>query len=193
MTSFSHRLVETAPPGAEPVTLEEAKAHLRVDSDAENAYIAELIAAVRQFCESYTGRAFVVRSYSLYLDAWPDAAVALPRPPLHSVESVQVYAGDDTAEEFSAGGYYADTVSFPGRLLLREGAFAPAPGRAVNGIEIRYRAGYSAAPESVPSVLRQGMKQMIAYLYQNRGDGPERALGASGAGALFQPYRMVGL
>lgn len=44
-----------------------------------------------------------------------------------------------------------------------------------------------------PAMLRQGMKQLVAYLYENRGDAPERALELSGAGILFRPFRMMRL
>jgi len=65
--------------------------------------------------------------------------------------------------------------------------------RAVNGIEIRYKAGYGDAPEAVPSLIRQAMRQMTAHLYMHRGDDSAYAFNVSGAGALLQSYRILGL
>lgn len=192
MPATPYRLIETAPPGAEPVTLSEAKAHLRVDNDAEDALIARIVAAARQACESFTGRSLIARGYSLFIDAWPEdgrQAVVLPRPPLIAVTSVQVYADDDTALEFPAAGYFADTAG--AQVVLRACTVPPLPLRAAGGIEIRYRAGYGPAPDDVPEALRQGILQLAAHLYQHRGD--EGALKAPFAAALFQPYRVMQL
>lgn len=40
----------------EPITLAEAKAHLRVEHDADDAYISALITAARQYCEEFQNR-----------------------------------------------------------------------------------------------------------------------------------------
>jgi uncharacterized phiE125 gp8 family phage protein len=194
MSSHSFRLVEVTSPGAEPLTLDEVKMHLRVDGDADDAAISALIAVARQSCESFTGRALITRSYSLYFDAWPACKeVVLPKSPLLSVTQVCTYGVDNVAIEFLPAAYFVDIAGAPGRIVLAPGSSPPFPGRAASGIEIRFKAGYGAAPEAVPAALRHGMKQMIAHLYERRGDMPDSALQASGAALSFQPYRMLGL
>ncbi len=187
-----YRLVETTPPAAEPLSCAEMKVFLRVDHDNDDALIEDLIAAARQLCESATGRSLITRSYSLYLDAWPEAAtLTLPHPPLAVVDAIQVYAADNSAAEFSADNYVVDAAGLPGRIALTSAP--PLPGRVANGIEIQFTAGYGAAAADVPVLLRQGMKQAVAHMYENRGDTPASALNASGAAAIFQPYRLAGL
>jgi uncharacterized phiE125 gp8 family phage protein len=78
-----------APPAAEPVTLAEAKAHLKLDTSDEDALVAALITAARARAEWHTGRAFVTQRWRLRLDAWPQQGVIeLPLPPLVSVEDL---------------------------------------------------------------------------------------------------------
>jgi uncharacterized phiE125 gp8 family phage protein len=62
----------TAPAG-EPITLLEAKQHLRVDVDDDDALIGSLITAARQAAETLTGRQLMTARWRLVLDAFPGA------------------------------------------------------------------------------------------------------------------------
>jgi uncharacterized phiE125 gp8 family phage protein len=74
-------LTRTTPPAVEPVTAAEAKAHCRVDTTVDDAYIATLITASRQWCEEYLDRSLVNTQWTLRLDAFP-YEIPLPRPPM---------------------------------------------------------------------------------------------------------------
>ena len=56
--------------GVEPVTLAEAKLHLRIDSDADDDLITALITTARKWCEDYTDRTFVESQYTMMLDSF---------------------------------------------------------------------------------------------------------------------------
>lgn len=58
-------------PAVEPVTLAEAKLHLRVDIDDDDTLINMLIGAARIAAENICRRAFVTQQWTLYLDAFP--------------------------------------------------------------------------------------------------------------------------
>ena len=49
-------LTRQTPPAVEPVTVAEAKAHLRVDISDDDTYIGTLITAAREWCEEYLDR-----------------------------------------------------------------------------------------------------------------------------------------
>lgn len=217
------RIETHTPPPAEPLSLAEAKAHLRIEAGTteEDALVEALIRSAREACESFTGRALVERSLTLRLDAWPTAgegpieegwregaliegpprALVLPRPPLRAVTHVKLYDDADGETTWPLASYLVDTASEPGRLVARTGVTWPRPGRAANGIEVRYRAGYapdeSASPTdyaaNIPQALRDGMKRLLAQLYERRGDEPATALAGSGAALLWQPYRVLRL
>ncbi len=182
-------LVLLTPPAIEPLTLSEAKAHLRLDGSNEDALISNLIVAARQMCEEMTGRSLIQQSWRLWLDANPPALIVLPRPPLLSIAQVNVFAEDDTSSLVSAADYFVDTQSQPARIALKSGAQWGRSVRAQNGLRIDYLAGYGAAASAVPMALRQAMLGQIAHLFEQRGDAAAAALPPSVA-ALYQAYRL---
>jgi len=56
------------------LSLAEAKLHLRVDHDAEDALIEAQVLAAARMAEQYTRRAFVARSFAMTLEAFPGSA-----------------------------------------------------------------------------------------------------------------------
>ena len=64
-------LVPVGGPAVEPVSLAEAKAHLRVTSTSEDLLIASLITAARVHLEVMLSCAFITQSWSWFLDDWP--------------------------------------------------------------------------------------------------------------------------
>lgn len=213
MLKSPYRLKLTLEPQAEPVTLDEARTHLRLETTDDDDLIRGLIRTARTMCETFTGRALINQNFSLFMDSWPQGDtsmswsilhdgnditsfpldVELPRPPLVSVSKVNVYDENDVATPLLASNYFTDTASQPGRLSLRINAQIPTPGRKNNGIEIQYTAGYGGNSAAIPAPLVLGIKLLIAALYENRGDIAEDAIKASGCISLFHPYRIAGL
>lgn len=63
------------PPSVEPITLTEAKAHLRVDIDDDNGLIQGLISSVRQQAEQICRRAIISQQWLVTLDRFPSPAM----------------------------------------------------------------------------------------------------------------------
>lgn len=64
-------LRQIAAPATEPITLEEAKLHLRVDTTDDDALITGLISAARVAAENICRRAFVTQQWELVIDSFP--------------------------------------------------------------------------------------------------------------------------
>jgi len=164
-------LQSITPPAIEPVTLEEAKAHLKVDSIDDDALITELISAARARAEWHTGRAFVTQSWMLWIDRWPSCRpIEIPLPPLQSVSSVTVYPPDDGATVLDPATYQVDAESSPARLALKTNTTPPTNLRAMNAIAIAFTAGYGDAASDVPAPIREAILELIAFAYENRGE-----------------------
>jgi uncharacterized phiE125 gp8 family phage protein len=185
-------LVLTAGPAAEPVALTEAKAHLRVDASDEDTLISSLILTSRLHVEAALGLALVTQSWRLLLDRWPPHKdIELPLRPLQSIEAVRVYPADGAATVIDPGDYLADTASVPPRLV-RTGVIWRQPGRAANGIEIDFTAGYGDAAADVPAPIRQALLLLVAHWYEQREPievGSPAARVPEAVSGLLDPYR----
>lgn len=160
-------LKRTVDPASEPVSLDEAKLHLRVDGDDEDDFIAGLLVAAREYFEETTRRALISQTWRLSLDEWPDE-IELPKPPLVSVTSI-TYKDDVGAQTtLSSSVYLVDTESEPGRIVLASGQSWPAGTLyPVNPIQVTYVAGYGAAT-AVPERMKQAIKLLLGHWYENR-------------------------
>ena len=162
-------LIQTEPPLAEPVSLVELKAHLRLETADEDALLSELIAVARGHLEAVTGLALITQGFRLSLDDWPQARVIqLRRFPVQSVEVIQVYDNAGLPQAVSLSGMLLDGEARPARLVLAQ---MPAPGQPINGIEIEFTAGFGMATE-VPPELRRAILLHAALLYEFRGATP---------------------
>lgn len=159
-------LVVTIAPTIEPLTVAEVADHLRCDSSTE---LSPLITAARQYCETYTGRAFISRTLRYTLDAFPcEGFIELPRPNLLSVTSVSYVDTDGTTQTLSTSDYTVDTDALPGRIVLNYGESWPSTRCQLNAVTILYKAGYGTTTASVPETIKAAMKLFIGDLYENR-------------------------
>lgn len=180
------------PPATEPVTLAEAKLHLRVDHSDEDALVSRLIVAARRWCEDFHGRAWIARTVRLKLERFPVAAITLPFPPIQSVTSIQYTRSDGTAVVIAPAAYRVLTGE-PAQVLPVNGwpADSLAPGLPV---VVEYQAGYGDAT-AVPEDAKAALLLILGSLYENRSDeGLDRLTRYRlelGAQALLRPNRRV--
>lgn len=132
-------------PYAEPMSLTEAKLHLRVDSTADDTHIPGLISAAREYWEGVQCRALVLQTLELIMDAWPDGdEIRLPQAPLRAVSSISYVDIDDTTTTFAASNYNVNLKASLGRITLGYGKSWPSASLRKGGaITIRFVAGYA--------------------------------------------------
>ncbi len=186
-------LILVTPPAAEPVSLSDAKAFLKVEHDDEDALIGTLIAAARLHVEAAIRRVLVTQAWRLVLDGWPPGRrVEIPLSPVAAIDAVTVYDAEGGPSVLDASAFVADISSWPARLLVRD---TLSPGAAFNGVEIDFTAGYGDAAD-VPAPLAQAILQLVAHWYETREPvafgGPAGEVPGTVA-ALIAPYRAVNL
>lgn len=157
------------PPSAEPVSLIEAKLHLRVDGDDDNTLIALQISAVREQVELEARRSLMTQTLAVRLAEWPTGdRLWLPQPPLQSVTHIKYTDDDGALQTMAASDYIVYTDPEPGHVVLTASTNWPAadlqPGES---IVITYVAGYGAAT-AVPARYKQAMLLLLGHWYENR-------------------------
>lgn len=205
-------------PTVEPVSLQNMRTHLRLDSadTSEDEYIADLICDARAEIEHALGIALLQQTWKPTIDNWPgarsewwegtrDGAITelhggsgwleLPKYPLISVDAVTVYdEGSNSTSVTVSSTFDIDTVQEPGRMALKSGQAWPVALRPTNAIEVTFKAGYGTAAADVPVPIQRAVRQLATYLYNKRGDCQMAdAMEASGANAVVAKYKIARL
>lgn len=177
-------------PAAEPLTLAEAKAFLRVEHADDDALIAALIAGARGHVEARTRRGLITQSWRMVRDAWPpDGRIAAPLAPLRQVTAARVYDLGGVARAVDTQAFIVE----PETIALVPWAITQ-PGRIAAGIEIDVTIGYGVAAADVPEPLRQAIRLLLAHWYENRGGVAREGVALpANVEALLAPYRVLAL
>lgn len=189
-------LALTSGPAEEPVTVSEAKAHLRLDGSAEDILIASLIVTSRLHVEAALGLALITQGWRLTLDRWPEGGeVRFPLRPIRSVTSVTVRDEHGAPAVVPSEDYLLDGQALRPRLIARDGKWT-APGQRANGIEIAFAAGIGDEATDVPQPIRHAILLLVAHWYEHRDPLEIGSAGAAIPAAvsdLLKPYREVRL
>lgn len=163
-------LVETTAPATEPITLAEAKAHLRVLGTDDDTYITLLAKAARRHVEVVTGRAFITTRFTLTLDEFPcGRKIYLEKAPLKQVVSVKYYNTANEQETLSTDDYLVHLTTTPGSIELKNALYWPIVRYESQAVEIVYDAGYGDAASDIKDIdLLHGLKFLVAHWYSNR-------------------------
>lgn len=183
------------PPAVEPISVEEAKSHARIDIDADDTLLGDYIAAAREWAERYTRRQFCTATWEWTLDRFPCSslqALLAPRPPLASVSEIRYVDQDGATQVWDAGEYQVDARSEPGRILPAYGHTWPATRAQLAAVTITFVAGYGDA-DDVPQALRTAVRMLVSHQYETREPivtGTIVATVPLGVEALLRAYRV---
>lgn len=155
------------PPAEEPVSLESAKAHCRVDVNDDDALLTGLIVAARQLAEHLTGRALITQQWKLSLDCFPIAAIHAPHPPLQTVESIEYIDQTGATQTLADAAYRVHTSALEGLIVPAYGTRWPAARNDIGSVSIVLNVGYGAAAD-VPQAIKQWMLLCIGTWYGSR-------------------------
>lgn len=184
-------------PAVEPLTLAEAKRHLRVEHDDENDLIVDALKAAREFVETFTGRVLITQTWDLKLAAFPCGAIHLPMAPVSAVSTITYLDTAGASQTWSASLY---RTSLPTGPKAMRGCITPAYGESypstygvVDAVAVRFVAGYGTTGAALPAALRQAIKVVLTHVWSERWAAATGAASApvpAAAEALLWGYRV---
>lgn len=191
--------IRIAPPEATPVSLVEAKTHLRVDFDDDDTLIASLIDVATAHVDGWSGilgRALVTQTWRQDFCAF-GCRLRLPLAPVQSITEISYYDGDNHQQTLAADVYNLLADARGPFLALNRDKTYPGTYRREDAVSVTFAAGYGDA-DAVPAPIKAAILMMVAHLYENR---EAVAVGSSLAAiplpmavdALLAPYRRVGV
>lgn len=157
----------------EPITLDEAKSHCRVDIDRDDALLTGLIVAAREQFELLTGRQVFTAVWALKLDGWP-CWIDVPKAPLLSSPAVAITYLDTagTTQTLATTQYRVDAPVGPtaarGIIEPAYGVTWPSLYLVSNNVTVTFSAGYGATRDAVPAMAKQAMLLWLLPEYQRR-------------------------
>lgn len=149
------------------LTLAEAKAHLKVDTTADDTLITTLIKAATQSAEEFTNMYFITTEVKQYCDTWTDTQ-RLYKSPVQTINNIKYYDNDNVLQTLASSVYLLDKESEPARLTTDVDQNFPTLAGRMNAIEVRYDVGFGDAASDVPEIIKQAVLLTIGNWYANR-------------------------
>lgn len=143
------------PASLKPVTLLEAKSHLKVTQDDDDSLIDIYLDAATERCENYRQSVIMSSEWEVYLRDW-HCNVNLQKHPVSAINSVKYYDSSNVLQTVSSSNYRLLDFRVPARLEFDTDYDFPEFKDREYPIVVNFQAGYLAA-SSVPV----GIKHII--------------------------------
>ena len=168
-------LITVTPPTQEPVTLDEAKTHLRIDHDTEDKIIERWIRAAREYTESHTGKRWYTQTLRYMLEFFPPGGeIRLPVEPVSAISLFTYQDVDDVTVTLTSSDYQTWLDHSPPLISPNPFAIWPITKYAkLNAVKIEFTAG---ATTEVPEQVGEAIFLTLGYWDGNRGDNPAAAM-----------------
>lgn len=187
-----YSIAVSTPPSVEPLTIAEAKSHLRLETSTDDVLVASYVKAAREYVEDIGNLALVDQGLTLRLDQFPGQwpygfpgqydyvprrttltwaeryVIDVPRAPLKTVTSIQYVDIGGTPQTVDPALYQVDPYQRPGRILPAYGQTWPIARAQSNAVTIVLTAGFGADGSAVPESIRQLIRLLVAHQYELR-------------------------
>jgi len=164
----------------EPVSLDETKAHLRLDISDDDAYVADCITAARIWVEGQTKRAIMPQTWDYFIDyEWPykfgAPRIDLPLNPVKSIAgtSPEVFAityvdSSGSTQTLAASQYTLVSRAHHSYIVPAYGITWPEIRCVPNAVTVRFVAGDE---DNIPQELHRAIMMLAGHYYEVRESG----------------------
>jgi uncharacterized phiE125 gp8 family phage protein len=187
-----------------PITLAEAKLHLRVDHTTEDTLIEALLDAAIEHAERFTGLTISPRLREVAFDAFPDSAddgMELGTWPVHDAEISYTLDGAEVTMSASSETVIELQLDTYVRPAVVSATSWPSADARPSAVRVAFNAGFQSATDStsepillpLPPGIRAAVLLMVGHLYANREASVDKSFAELplGIDALLRPHRML--
>lgn len=154
-----------------PVGVSQAKDHLKVTYNDEDALIESYLMAAIRRCEDYRQSNIMSAQYELYARTWPGcnviSVISLQKSPVSAINSVKYYDADNNLQTVSSSLYRLQDFRVPARIEFDSAFTMPDLHDREYPVVINFQAGYIAA-SSVPPTLKHAILLELGTLHEIR-------------------------
>lgn len=150
----------------EPLSLDDAKLHLRVTGNAEDSLIAAFIQAARRQTEHELNRALITQVWELTADEFPAGEIPLCKAQVQDIVSVKYLDQAGFEQTLSLSDFALDAQGTTGWLF--PATAWPGTYAGSSCVRVRFTAGYGSAASDVPANVVAYIKLLVGALYRNR-------------------------
>lgn len=158
-------------PAKEPVTIEEAKRHLRIDTTDSDEEIKALITTARRYVERDTRRSLITQTWRSEYWNFPRrgrAYVQLAHGPISAITGVTYIDTASVVQTLDPSLYVADLAREIPRVYSAPHACWPCCLDQPGSVKVTYTTGYGPAADDVPRELRYAILFLMAHWFANR-------------------------
>lgn len=187
--------VRTVAPAVPLLTIEDVKAHLRVDHAGEDALIYGLIDAAAAHLDGYSGimgRALITQTWAVDFPTFTNR-INVPLGPIQSA-TIQYYDSLNTQQTLATSVYAVLSDGLGPYVALKYNQQWPQTYTRDDAVRITWVAGYGTAA-AVPAAIRAAALLLIGHWYANReavNVGNITSELPIAVAALLAPFRRVG-
>ena len=178
-------------PTQEPVTLDEAKAQLRLDIADDDGLLAGYLIAAREHIEGQIKRDLVTKTWDYTIDwAWPVRGVKqhirLPINPVQSVTSVSYVDEAGATQTLATSQYTVAARTSYSYVTPAYDVTWNTTRRVPDAVTVRFVSGYLHCPQD----LKAAVMLLAAHFYENREAVTAKAMSEVplSVDALLSPY-----
>ena len=186
-----YRLTRLTEPTTEPITIDEAVAHLRIDSpdSTETALLSAMISAARDRAERYCNRAWAQADFIETLNTFPSGGIQLTDPGVVSVSRIDYLDSDGTVGTIAGSSLTLDDDLG----VVDYGVEWPT---GATRVKVFYTAGPDAGasvPELPPPAVIIAIKLILTDMYEHRGAQQWQSIYPNNTAEQFLHMYRVGL
>ena len=167
--SPQHRVERVTAPTAEPISVADAKRHLRVEHSDDDLLIKRLIETAVAYVDvrGALGKAMITQTWSEWFAPNP-SEIILSLGPVQSVSSISYYDTDNALQTSLLANYHVLGPSSRTVIKPKTGYSWPTTFTRDDAIKVQYVIGYGDTFRDVPSTVRHAILMLVSHYYENR-------------------------